>query len=319
MPHMRSSNLRHAVLLAISTALVPLSCGAQAASAGSGPPGPSRIELYGGYAYFHPMNSDIYGVDYQPINEGGIASATGYITSRLGIQAEGSLFPSGPNDCVYSAQAGAVYRFPMGRLAPFVHLLGGEANVGGPTGQPCTWGWGATGGAGLDYILPQTSLHNHLAIRLIQSDFAYSHVDYGPRTGTALNGGVGDVTAYRLSAGVVFRFGEVTPPEPAVYGCVLQPASIYAGDPIHVSGSVLNLDKGKHLTPIFTWSTTGGKIEGSTENATVSTGGLAPGEYVVTGRVREGKQPTQHTECKALFRVLVCVANSSLTPAMSCR
>ena len=54
----------------------------------------------------------------------------------------------------------------------------GGAKVGGPVFQPCTWGWGVTAGVGVDYILP--AFNNHLAIRPIQADFDYSHVDYGP-------------------------------------------------------------------------------------------------------------------------------------------
>src|ERR1700679_4134906 len=103
-----SSSLRYAFLLAAASAFVPLISAGQAVSAGSRPPSSSKVELYGGYAYFHPVNSDIYGVEYQPIDVGGVASVTGYFSDHLGVQAEGSFFPSGPNDCVYSAQAGLV-------------------------------------------------------------------------------------------------------------------------------------------------------------------------------------------------------------------
>jgi hypothetical protein len=301
---LRSSPFSRALLLAAASAIVPLSCAAQAASAGSRPPGPSKVEMYGGYAYFHPMNSDIYNVDYQPIDVGGVASVTGYFMEHLGIQAEGSFLPSGPNDQVYSAEAGPVVRFQLGRLVPFFHLLGGEARVAGPTGQPPTWGIGATGGMGIDYVLPEPSLRNHIAIRPIQADFVYSYVNYGARTAGLLNGGVGQITAYRLSAGVVFRFGDMTPPLPAAYGCEVQPVSVFPGDPINVTGRVINLEVNKHLTPSYTWSTTGGRIVGNTENATVATGGMAPGDYTVTGRVSEGYRPTQHAECSASFRVM---------------
>ena len=138
----------HCRLLFLATAFValPLCCAAQATSAGSRPPGPSKVDIYGGYAYFHPVNSDIYNYEYQPIDQGGVASLTGYFNKHIGLQAEGSFFPSGPNDCVYTAQAGPVFRGQIGRLVPFAHLLGGGAEVGGPLVQPCTWGWGATAG-----------------------------------------------------------------------------------------------------------------------------------------------------------------------------
>jgi hypothetical protein len=171
---------RRAFVLAVASAIVPLTCAAQAAPAGSRLPGSSWVDLYGGYGYFHPIDSDIYNVEYQPIDIGAVGSVTAYFGKHFGIQAEGSAYPSGPNDCVYTAQGGPVFRFPAGRLVPFVHLLGGEARVCGPVIQPGTWGWGATGGVGVDYILPGSGLRNHLAIRPIQADFAYSRGELWP-------------------------------------------------------------------------------------------------------------------------------------------
>jgi hypothetical protein len=302
MTDLHLSSIRRTALLAAISAIFPICCAAQAASAGSGLTEPSRIDLYGGFGYFRPMDSDIYNIEYQPIDMGAVGSVSAYFGKHFGVQAEGSYFPSGPNDCVYSAQGGPVFRFPVGRLVPFVHFLGGETMVCGPAAQPGTWGWGATGGVGLDLVLPGSG--NHIAIRPIQADFAYSDVNYGPRTGLLLDGGVGQITALRLSAGVVFRFGETSSPLPAAYGCELQPVSVYAGDPINVTGKTINLEPGKHLTPFYTWATNGGKISGNTENATVSTNGLAPGDYTVSGWVNEGPRPSEHAQCSASFRVL---------------
>jgi len=189
---------RRAVLLIAVSAAAPLCAGAQAVSAGSWA---SKVDFYGGYSYFRPVDSDIYNVQYQSISLGGVASATAYFGKHFGIQGEGSFFPGGPNDSVYSAQGGPVFRFPMGRFVPFVHFLAGEAKVSGPAVQPSTGGFGATGGVGADYVLL-----DHIAIRLFQADFAYSDVNYGPRNYPALNGGVGQITAMRLSMGLVFTF-----------------------------------------------------------------------------------------------------------------
>jgi len=321
--HSRSSKAFRALLLAAVSAVVPIACAAQAVSAGSRLPGPSRLDLYGGYAYFHPLDSDIYNFEYQPIGVGALTSITGYFTSHIGLQLEGQLSPHGPNDCFYTAQAGPIYRHQFGRLVPFVHVLGGGARVGGPITQPCTWGWGATGGFGIDYILPMQALRNRVAIRPIQTDFEYSHVNYGPQPApNSLIGGVGEITAYRLSAGVVLRLGEMLPNRPADYGCVAQPVNIYPGDPVTVTGRVIDFDMNKKLTPVYTWATSGGKISGATETATISTAGLAPGDYAVTGHIREGQKPNQHADCNTSFRVrayeaptLSCSANpSSILP-----
>jgi len=286
---------------------MPFSCAAQAAPAGSRMPGSSKVEIYGGYGYFHPVGSDLYNFEYQPIDKGGVASITDYFGPHFGLQAEGSFFPSGPNDCFYSAQAGPVYRHQIGRLVPFAHLLGGGAEVGGPLTQPCTWGYGATGGVGVDYILPVQALRNRLAIRPVQADFSYSYINFGPRTApNVLNGGTVAITAYRLSAGAVYRFGGggIYSPAPASFGCEVQPVSVFPGDPINVTGRVIDLESNKKLTPAYTWSSTGGKITGTTENATIATTGVAPGDYTVNGRVSEGSKAEQHAECSASFRVI---------------
>jgi hypothetical protein len=310
-----SIRARAALLIAL-TAAFTLSAGAQAIkTASTPPPEPSRFDLYGGYGYLHPVNSDIFNVQYQPINPGAVVSATGYFNRYLGVQAEGSLFPSGPNDCVFTAQAGPIFRYQKNRFVPFVHALGGGAKVGGPIFQPCTWGWGVTGGVGFDYILP--FFNNRIAVRPIQSDFHYSHVDYGPADiGRVTGGGVGEIYAYRLSAGVVLRLGQVTPPPPVQLGCTVQPANIFPGDPITVTAVTSNLDPKKKAT--YTWTTSGGKITGTDVTATVATAGLPPGDYTIAGHVSEGVRPGQQASCAVGFRVhayepptITCSANPS--------
>jgi hypothetical protein len=283
-------------------------------TASTPPPEPSRFDIYGGYGYFHPVDSDIANVKYQPINPGAVVSAAGYFNRHIGVQAEGSFFPNGPNDCVFTAQAGPIYRYPVNRWVPFAHALVGGAKVGGPIFQPCTWGIGVTAGLGLDYIIP--AWNNLIAIRPIQADFDYSHVDYGtPGPGT-VSGGIGEIYAYRLSAGIVFRFGEVTPPAPIQLGCTVQPSNGYPGDPITATATTTNLAVKRPAT--YTWSSTGGQISGTTETAHISTANLAPGDYTVTGKVTQGAHPYQNATCTASFRIhpfepptISCSANPS--------
>jgi hypothetical protein len=313
-----SNSKARAVLLTALTTMVmtvsTLSAGAQAVKTASTPPPElSRFDLYGGYGYLHPVNSEIGNIQYQPINPGAVVSAAGYFNRYFGVQAEGSFFPSGPNDCVFTAQAGPIFRYQKNRFVPFVHVLGGGAKVGGPIFQPCTWGWGITSGAGLDYILP--AFNNRIAIRPIQADFYYSHVDYGPPSPGLVAGGTGDVFAYRLSAGIVLRLGQITPPPPVQLGCTVQPVNIFPGDPITVTATTSNLNLKKKAT--YTWKTNGGAITGTDSTATITTAGLAPGDYTVSGRVSEGIRPGQQASCTAGFRVhseppiITCSANPS--------
>ena len=94
-------------------------------------PPPSRVDLFGGFAYFHPYAGEIGGYAYQPINTGAVTSGSAYFDRYVGLQAEGGFHPNGPNDCVYTAQGGPVFRLPKGRWVPFVHMVGGSAKIGG--------------------------------------------------------------------------------------------------------------------------------------------------------------------------------------------
>jgi hypothetical protein len=308
--NLRSGKACRTLLSMAMACVVPLFCAAQATSAGSSAPGPSRFDIYGGYGYFHPVDSDIYNIDYTSLPAGAIASFTGYFNRVFGLQGEYSKYFNSPDYCFGAVQGGPVFRFPLGRLVPFAHVIGGGAQVGpsydhSGSANLCNWGWTATAGFGLDYILP--AFHNRLAIRPVEGDFEYADVNYGPQPHpNALAGGDASVAAYRLSAGFVIRLGDMAPPLPASYGCEVQPVSVYPGDPINVTGKTMNLEENKKLLPAYSWTTTGGRISGSatTANATIATDGMAAGDYTVNGRVSEGSGVSQHAECSASFRVV---------------
>jgi hypothetical protein len=307
---LRAKTVCRTLLLIAAACVLPLCCAAQAAPAGSRLPGQSTVDIFAGYGYLHPIGSDIYGQVYDPLPAGMVTSVTGYFSRSFGVQAEYSKFFNDPDYCFSTLQGGPAFRYRIGRLIPFAHVLGGGAQVGpsyqhNGSSNACTWGWAADFGIGIDYVLPAPSLHNRLAIRPIEGDFQFTDVDYGARNPPAsLTGGVGQIFAYRLSAGFVIRLGEMTPPLPASLGCEVQPVSVYPGDPITVTGSVLNLQESKKLSPNYTWTTTGGRLSRSGGGATIATGGLAAGDYTVAGHVSEGAQPNQHAECTASFRVV---------------
>jgi hypothetical protein len=314
------------VLLSLGTAAF---CSAQATKEGEQHID-SRVDIYGGYGYFHPFNSGIDGYQFQSVyNPNATVSVSAYFNRYFGVQIEGGYF-SGSNEhkqylpncigetcsqLVYTAQGGPIFRLPLGRWVPFAHMLGGGERTNGPAGQSLMWGWGATGGVGLDYVFPFWG--QHLAIRPIQADYQYSQVVYGPLllpSGT--EGGFSALNNMKLSAGLVLRLGDVEPPYPVMLGCGAQPPSVYPGDPIKVEANALHLNPKK--TPVYTWASNGGKITASGPEATIDTTGLAPGEYTVTGHVQEGPRARQQASCAAPFTVkafeaptLTCSANPS--------
>jgi hypothetical protein len=313
-----SATFHSAVLIAASIAIALVThsgatAAAQApATAGTPPPNPSRVDLFAGYSYLHPVNSDINNINYQPINPGAVGSVTGYFTNHFGIQAEGG-GGSGSNACVYTAQGGVVYRMNFNRFVPFAHALAGGAKVGGPVFQPCTWGWGVTSGIGFDYILPVWN--NHLALRPIQADFHYSHVDMGPLQPPGyVTGGLSEIFAYKLSAGLVLRLGATSVPPPVQLGCTANPVDVFPGDPIQVIATPANLNPRRPAT--YTWTTTGGQISGTGAVAHVNTTGVAAGDQTVTGHVSQGPHAGQSADCTVGFRVhafeppnITCSAN----------
>jgi hypothetical protein len=273
----------------------------------------SRVDLFGGFAYFHPYAGEIGGYAYQPVNAGAVTNLSAYFNRYFGLQAEGGFHPDGPNDCVYSGQGGPIFRLPRGRWIPFVHVLGGGAKIGGPAFQPCSWGWGVTSGLGMDYVLPQ--FHNRLALHLIQADWQYSHVSFGPLDAAEVAGGAVDLEDYRLASGIVLRLGSIKPALPPLGAfCSLQPQRVFVGDPVTVSLQTDNLDPRKKVT--YSWTSTAGTVRGSGESVTIDTKGLAAGSYSVNASVVQGHKPSERARCSASFALrtydpptVTCVAN----------
>ncbi len=272
------------------------------------------MDLYGGYAYLKP-SGNIGGHTYSDIDLGSVVSATAYLSKHVGLQVEGGLHPNGPDDCFFSAQAGAVYRFFSGEhLVPFVHATGGGAKVGGPRFQPCTWGYGATAGGGLDYILSKSN--DRLAVRLAQADYQYMHVDYGPLQTFALDGGVASISAVRLSAGLVLRLGDINPRLEKNLSCDANPAEVYSGEKVTVAANAKNYDPNTKY--LYRWELSGGKVEGYGPVVFVNTTGLSAGTYTATAHVGKGAKARQIAQCSASYTIkdspapmIKCSANPS--------
>ncbi len=269
---------------------------------------PSRADIFLGYSYWHPLGGTIYQRPFTPIKPGAVLSGSYYFGRYLGAQVEGAGFPNGDNDSIYTVEGGPIVRYPLGRFSPFIHALGGGSKVAGPASQPSTLGWALTGGVGLDYILPLFG--NRLAVRP-QADYQFSHTDFGPIGTNGLTGGLAEISAYRLTGGLAYRFGaSSTPSRPLAYGCTAEPSTIYPGDPVTTTGSSISSRQTNRKRIMYTWATSGGHIlsgDGNgapaNENATITTTGLAPGDYVVTGHIVEGKHASQRATCTTNFTV----------------
>jgi hypothetical protein len=266
----------------------------------------SRIDIFAGYSYLAPHGSvTIPGgafvglpgpVTYSAIDYGAIGSGTYYFNRYVGAQAEVSVHPDGNNDGATVTSGGIVFRYPTEDITPFVHFEGGAVRLGGPFKQPYTWGPALTAGGGLDYGITQ-----HFAVRVFQADYQYYHVNFGPQNPYP-TGGRANLNVARLSAGLVYRMGSITPPPPVTYQCAASPASVYPGDPVTVTGTPTNLNPKKN--PTYTWTGNNGvKVTGDNTTANVDTNGLNPGSYTVTGHVSQGQKAGQFADCTANFEV----------------
>lgn len=293
-----------AILGCATVVLLPASADAQAkATVRQLPIRTSRVEVYGAYSYFHPFDADINGFTLQPIKAGALAGANYYFNRFLGVEAEGTISPNSPNGsnvCTATLQGGPVLRYQMRRFIPYVHGTVGGAKSGGPVFQSCAWGLGLTGGLGMDFVLP--GMGDRIAIRPIQADYEYNRVDHGPLVlPGGFDGGLMTMNAYRLSSGVVFRFGNLTPPQPLGMSCSVTPGDVFAGEPI--TGKAETINENPHKKSTYTWTTNGGKVSGSGDTVQIDTAGLQPGNYVLSGHMEQGHLPEQKADCNAHFAI----------------
>ena len=290
------------------------------------PPPASRVDLYGGYAFLKPSGSiGIY--SFPQDNLGYVISGTGYFTRHIGVQFEfahsqkdlGTTGPAqappfvqlgGTTDCFSTAEAGPVYRFFAGsHLSPFVHVVGGGAKVGGPKFQQCTWGYGITAGGGLDYVLPK--FNDHLAVRVVQADYEYMHVDHGAIQPFDLDGGTATVNAVRLSAGLVVRLGEMQPKLDQSLACDVNPGVVYSGERVTVSAVTRNYNP--KLQYAYRWELSGGKVDGFGPSVFINTTGMAAGSYTAVAHVSKTAKSKQVAQCSASFTI-----KPSPAPTLKC-
>ncbi len=311
-----SKSLSWTVAMAM-TAVLPLALAAQdsakpakAASTASSQDSPSKWDIFAGYSYLAPHGTVVttgggYTTTLQAIDYGSILSGARYFNKYLGVQAEVdehilNQSPTGggstyANDDFSGGSLGLIVRHPSPDITPFAHALVG-LEYGGVSHSPDAFGPVLTIGGGLDYETP--FFHHHLAIRVFQADFQYTHENLG--TGGRVNANMA-----RLSAGFVYHIGSILPPPPVTLACSASPTSVFPGDPVTVTATVGALDP--KLNAVYSWSGTGASGTGTTVN--IATGSLAAGTYSVKATVKEGKpgkegmQPGQTADCTASFTV----------------
>jgi hypothetical protein len=293
------------VLALVTMAALPVAMTAQTVPSGSGKGTgtsmPSRWDIFLGYSYLSPKGTvntvqpnaqqTPVSASYDAVNAGGLFSGAYFFNKFAGVQVElgehqwgtqccnSNVGTRGDDDGFITLGGGPIFRYPQENFTPFAHALVNADWIGGPYFEPFKWGPGLTVGGGMDYDTPW--FNHHLAIRLFQADYEYMHADWG----LVPYGGRANINAARLSAGIVLHEGSIAPPPPPTLACSANPESVFPGDPVTVTATAAGLNPKAHV--IYSWS--GAGATGSDMTVKVDTTNLAPGEYTVTGTVKEGK------------------------------
>jgi len=279
----------------------------------------AQWDFFAGYSYLRPygtVNTRLNYTTTKPFsfvaNDGQvIGSIARYYTRHWGGELVGDVhlqndFPDPPKyvpaNSFSGGSVGVIYRFRNSSSTPFIHALLGAEIADGPHYQVDKWGPVGTAGGGLDC---ETSLlHHHMAIRLIQADYQRVYEDWGK----GMSGGIGNIDAYRLSAGAVFHTNTRDMDRQALgLACLASTREIFPGEPVTVTATANNLRSRQSV--IYTWSGVG--VSGSGERATVATSSLGPGVYTVKAQVQEAKGmrdcmrviPPQVASCTATYTV----------------
>jgi len=268
--------------------------GPAGAAADSRPPGTlvPRYEIAGMYEYINSQP----GSPFTNFNtQGGAASFTYNASKWLGLTGEfagydfkRSLFPLTGNTT--EANGGMISYLFGPRLnwrkfdyfVPFAEFL-----VGGARGDIELTGTGSqnafalAAGGGVDMVLTK-----NFAWRVAQLDY-FATTFSGPALGASAR-----QNSFRAGTGLVFRFGIPNPPpppnHPPVAACSVSPVSVYAGSgdsvAVHVTASDPDNDP---LT--YSYTATGGTVEGTGPEARWNSAGVAVGSYTVNAKVDDGK------------------------------
>jgi len=302
-------------LAMISALIVVLCVFATRAAAQEDPP--PKWELFGGYSFFH-SGADIHGQlpgallplsSRLEVNPRGIGGTVTYDFNRwLGISFDTSdYWGSGETTLVKTIDDAGLNNFSIGpkvtfrhhHFSPFLEVLVGDHRLAPDAFHPVNK-LGVMFGGGLDL-----NLSRHVALRLFRADYVISNYRYGPPSVPST-----DIRGLRLQTGVNFMFGGGTPSLPPTAACSIQPAEVFAGEPVTATATGSNFNPKRTLT--YNWNGTGVKVAGRDASVQVDTAGLEPRSYEVTANLSDGRK-NGTASCSARFTV-----KAPRPPVISC-
>ena len=304
-------------ILAMLSAMIGTLCTFATLAVAQDQPAP-KWELYGGYSFFHP-GADVHGLlpggvlpvssRLEPNPRGAGASITYDFNRWFGLTLDASdHWGSGEtglnnriDDAAFSNLSfGPKVTFRSAHFSPFLEALVGDHRLM-PDAFHDIDKLGFMLGGGLD-----VNVTRHVALRLIRADYVMSNYRYGPSATTPST----DLSGVRLQAGIVFNFGgerNVTPPTAA---CSVEPAEVYAGDPVTATAAGSNFHPKR--TVAYKWNGSGVKPGEAGASTQIDTTGLQSGPYHVTASLSDGRK-NGIASCSAAFTV-----KEGRRPVISC-
>ncbi len=267
------------LLVSAFSLCVPLTLSAQSEAA-------PYFEVFGGYSWYHPGDDTFLPEHF---NKGWGTSFTVNVNNWLGITGDGSGHHEDGD--AYTITGGPRFKLRRGRLEPFAEVLAGLSHWV-PDGLPEENHFALVTGLGLDY-----RLNRHFAIRPIQADYVFT--SFNPSSPSDWN----SMHGIRLQAGIVLNLG-MPHEEPMVSAtCSAQPSSVDAGAPVTITVTPSGFLPKRTLS--YSYTSTGGKVAGTTSTTTVDTTGVQPGSYTVSATIVDsGKGKHQRTaSCQATFMI----------------
>jgi hypothetical protein len=170
-------------------------------------------------------------------------------------------------------------------FVPFVEVLFGAAHGSAQlTGNEPQTAFALAAGGGVDVVLLK-----NVAWRFFQADYLMTNYS-GPLIGSSAR-----QNNFRIGTGLVFRWGyPPAPPKPnhpPVAACSADKPSVYQGSndaiAIHVNGTDADND-----TLTYSYTATGGTVDGTGPDVRWSSSGLAIGSYTVNAKVDDGRGGT---------------------------
>ena len=211
-----------------------------------------------------------------------------------------NLFPLTGTDSAVEGQQNTLLAGPrlnlrkFDRFVPFGEFLVGAAHANLEVNGCCSqYSFAMVAGGGVDIVISK-----HLAWRFAQLDYLMTNFS-GPALGADSR-----QNNFRAATGIVLRFGIPNPPpppnHPPVAACSANPASVYAGSgdsvAVHVTASDVDND-----TLAYSYTATGGTVEGTGADGRWTSTGLSAGSYTVNAKVDDGKGGT--ATCSTDIRV----------------